>query len=112
MWNPLLAEGKIGHILLTAWIAKESLRNLLALARTGADRHRIGHARWKFLTRCADTNILEVRQLAVTVDRLRSGFRTPTPLGPRGDSVPRSRAQPDGIAEFAATLPLLGRHYA
>ncbi|MGC9539256.1 ISL3 family transposase [Streptomyces sp. UG1] len=69
MWNPLLAEGKIGRILLTAWIAKESLRNLLALARTGADRHRIGHARWRFLTRCADSDIPEVCQLTTTVDR-------------------------------------------
>ncbi|WP_405765026.1 transposase [Streptomyces sp. NBC_01538] len=42
---------------------------LLALARTGADRHQVGHARWKFLTWCADSDIPEVRQLAVTVDR-------------------------------------------
>ena len=69
MWNPLLDEGKIGQILLTAWIAKESLRTLLALARTGADRHRIGHARWRFLTWCADSDIPEVRTLATTVDR-------------------------------------------
>ncbi|MEH0420049.1 ISL3 family transposase [Streptomyces sp. B21-083] len=69
MWNPLLAEGKIGRTLLTAWIAKESLRNLLALARTGADRHQVGHARWKFLTWCAGADIPEVRTLATTVDR-------------------------------------------
>jgi transposase len=69
MWNPLLDEGKIGQALLTAWIAKESLRTLLALARTGADRHRIGQARWKFLTWCADSDIPEVRTLAATVDR-------------------------------------------
>jgi transposase len=69
MWNPLLGEGKIGQTLLTAWIAKESLRNLLALARTRADRHQIDHARWKFLTWCADSDIPEVRRLAVTVDR-------------------------------------------
>ncbi|WP_338017699.1 ISL3 family transposase [Streptomyces adustus] len=69
MWNTLLDEGDIGRRLLTAWIAKENLRTLLALARTGADRHRIGHARWKFLTRCADSDLPEVRQLAVTVDR-------------------------------------------
>lgn len=50
-------------------IAKESLRNLLALASTGADRHQVGHARWKFLTRCADSDIPEVVRLAVTVDR-------------------------------------------
>jgi len=69
MWNTLLGEGKIGQTLLTAWIAKENLRILLALARTGADRHQVGHARWKFLTWCADSDIPEVRQLAATVDR-------------------------------------------
>ncbi|MGJ5798190.1 ISL3 family transposase [Streptomyces europaeiscabiei] len=69
MWNPLLDEGQIGQTLLIAWIAKESLRNLLALARTGADRHQVGHARWKFLTWCADSDIPEVVRLAVTVDR-------------------------------------------
>jgi len=69
MWNALLGEGTIGQTLLTAWIAKENLRSLLALARTGADRHRVGHARWKFLTWCADSDIPEVRQLATTVDR-------------------------------------------
>lgn len=65
----MLGEGKIGQTLLTAWIAKESLRNLLALARTGVDPRRVGHARWKFLTWCADSDISEVRQLAITVDR-------------------------------------------
>ncbi|PWI06965.1 ISL3 family transposase [Streptomyces sp. NWU339] len=69
MWNALLNEGKIGQELLTAWIAKENLRNLLALARTSADQHQVGQARWKFLTWCADSDIPEVRQLAVTVDR-------------------------------------------
>ncbi|MEU1600793.1 transposase [Streptomyces sp. NPDC005708] len=69
MWNPLLEEGQIGRTLLTAWIAKESLRNLLALASTGADRHHVGQARWKFLTWCADSDIPEVVRLAVTVDR-------------------------------------------
>lgn len=49
--------------------AKESLRDLLALAGTGADRHRAGHARGKFLTWCADSDIFEAVRLAVTVDR-------------------------------------------
>lgn len=40
-----------------------------SLARTGADRHQVGQARWKFLTWCADSDIPEVRQLATTVDR-------------------------------------------
>jgi transposase len=69
MWNPLLDEGQTGQTLLTAWIAKESLRKLLALARTGAGRHQVGHVRWKFLTWCADSDIPEVVRLAVTVDR-------------------------------------------
>ncbi|KUN25477.1 hypothetical protein AQJ23_16495 [Streptomyces antibioticus] len=55
--------------LLTAWIAKEDLRTLLARARTGAARHQAGHARWKFLTWCANSDIHEVRQRAVTVGR-------------------------------------------
>ncbi|WP_371666615.1 transposase [Streptomyces sp. NBC_00289] len=66
MWNPLLNEGPIGQRLLTVWIARESLRTLLALARTGADREQAGHARWKFLTWCADSGI---PALAITVDR-------------------------------------------
>lgn len=69
MWNALMDAGQIGMTLLTAWIAKERLRDLLALARAGADRDRTGHLRWKFLTWCADSEIPEVRQLAVTVDR-------------------------------------------
>ncbi|WP_206352693.1 ISL3 family transposase [Streptomyces sp. Z423-1] len=69
MWNALIDAGTIGMTLLTAWIAKERLRDLLACARTGADHHRIGHLRWKFLTWCADSEIPEVRQLATTVDR-------------------------------------------
>ena len=69
MWNALIDAGTIGMTLLTAWIAKEKLRDLLACARTGADRHRVGHLRFKFLTWCADSDIPEVRQLATTVDR-------------------------------------------
>ncbi|MFD4144569.1 ISL3 family transposase [Streptomyces sp. NPDC058572] len=69
MWNALLDEGPISRRLLTAWIAKESLRTLLALARTGADRHQVGHARWKFLTWCADSDIPEAVTPATTVDR-------------------------------------------
>ncbi|RMB79366.1 hypothetical protein CTZ28_46000 [Streptomyces shenzhenensis] len=68
MWNALIDAGTIGMTPLTAWIAKERLRDLLACAHTGADHHRIGHLQWKFLTWCADSDIPEVRQLAVTVD--------------------------------------------
>lgn len=59
MWNALLDEGEIG----------QRLRTLLALARTGADREQVGHARWRFLTWCADSDIPEVTTLATTVDR-------------------------------------------
>jgi transposase len=45
-----------------------SLRTLLALARTDASRNQVGHARWKFLTWCADSDIPDVRTLAATVD--------------------------------------------
>jgi transposase len=69
MWNALISAGQIGMTLLTAWIAKERLRDLLATARTSADRNRIGHLRWKFLTWCADSDIREARQLATTIDR-------------------------------------------
>lgn len=48
--NTLPGEGRTGQTLLTAWIAEENLRNLPALARTGAGHHQVGHARWKFLT--------------------------------------------------------------
>ncbi|MEU2432410.1 transposase [Streptomyces sp. NPDC007861] len=70
-WNAVLGEGTIGRTLLTAWIDKENLRNLLALALalTGAELHRIGQARWKFLIWCTGSGIPEVRQLATTADR-------------------------------------------
>ncbi|MGQ4511802.1 transposase [Streptomyces sp. DW26H14] len=69
MWNALIDAGTIGMTLLTAWIAKERLRDLLACARTGAGHDRIGRLRYKFLTWCADSEIPEVRRLATTVDR-------------------------------------------
>ncbi|MFG2126111.1 transposase [Streptomyces sp. NPDC048710] len=47
---------------------KERLRDLLAFARSGADREHVGHVRYKFLTWCADSGIPEGRQLAITVD--------------------------------------------
>ncbi|NUT04491.1 MAG: hypothetical protein HOV76_13500 [Hamadaea sp.] len=56
IWSQLIGTGDIGMTLLTAWIAKEKLRDLLARART-TDRHRTGHLRWMFLTWCADCDI-------------------------------------------------------
>jgi hypothetical protein len=37
MWNTLLDEGKIGQTVLTAWIAREFLRNLWAVQYLGPD---------------------------------------------------------------------------
>ncbi|MEU5002652.1 transposase [Streptomyces sp. NPDC021622] len=49
----------------------------------GPHRRQVGHARWKFLTWCADPDIPEVRTLAATVDRWWA----------RGRHVPRHRSQ-------------------
>ncbi|MFE2672902.1 transposase [Streptomyces hygroscopicus] len=86
MWNALINAGTLGMTLLTAWIATERLRDLLAAARTSAGRSHIGHLRWKFLTWCADSGIPEVRQLATTIDRwwaeieafIQTGYSTAT----------------------------------
>ncbi|MER6528507.1 ISL3 family transposase [Streptomyces sp. NPDC001508] len=69
MWNALTDAKAIGTTLLTAWTARERLRDQLACARTDADRHRIGHLHWKLLTWCADSGIPEVRTLVRTIDR-------------------------------------------
>ncbi|WP_159054720.1 transposase [Streptomyces dysideae] len=61
--NQIIGTGGIGTTLLTAWIAKEELRDLLARAARTTDRHRTGHLRWKFLTWYADCDIPAVRTL-------------------------------------------------
>ncbi|MET8780471.1 transposase [Streptomyces sp. NPDC004589] len=66
-----MSLAKTGQTLPATWIAEENLRTLLAPARTGADRHQVGHTRRKFLTWCADSDIPEARRLATTVDRRR-----------------------------------------
>jgi hypothetical protein len=53
---------------LTASIAKEELRNLLALARTGAHRNQIRQQLSTFYAWCADTSIEELHTLATTVE--------------------------------------------
>jgi len=67
MWNRLADLGAAGDDILTAWIAKEELRTLLALARTHAPRHRISHHLWTFYRWCADTDIAELHRLARTI---------------------------------------------
>jgi transposase len=68
MWNRLIDLGQAGDEILAAWIAKEKLRALLALARTGASRHQISQHLWAFYQSCADTDIPELCRLATTIE--------------------------------------------
>jgi transposase len=68
MWNRLIDLGQPGEEILAAWIAKEELRALLALARTGATRHQISQRLHRFYTWCADTHIPELHRLAATIE--------------------------------------------
>ncbi|MCP3820443.1 transposase [Streptomyces sp. A3M-1-3] len=69
--TPLTWRKTIHHVAIDMSATyRAAIRTLLALARTGADREQVRHARWKFLTWCADSDIPEVRTLAATVDRL------------------------------------------
>jgi transposase len=67
MWNRLVDLGPAGEEILAAWIAKEELRALLALARTSTSRHQISHHLWTFYRWCADTDIPELHRLARTI---------------------------------------------
>jgi transposase len=67
MWNACLDADPTGQIL-TAWIAKEELRALLATASRGGHRHDISHRLWRFYTWCAAANIPEITRLAQTIE--------------------------------------------
>ncbi|MEU9891886.1 ISL3 family transposase [Sphaerisporangium sp. NPDC051011] len=67
MWNALIDHEPSGQIL-TAWIAKEELRTLLACARTQAPRSVISHRLARFFSWCADSGIPELITLAQTID--------------------------------------------
>jgi transposase len=67
MWNQIQAEDPSAQIL-TAWIAKEELRTLLATVRLGGDPHLTRHRLHRFLTWCIDSQIPELLTLAATVD--------------------------------------------
>jgi len=68
MWNALIDSDGSGQIL-AAWIAKEELRTLLALARTAADRDRVAAQLYVFYDWCASTSVEELHTLATTVER-------------------------------------------
>jgi len=67
MWNELIEHDPSGQIL-TAWIAKEELRTLLALARTSPARHVIARRLGDFYHWCAGADIPELHRLATTVE--------------------------------------------
>lgn len=67
LWNTLIDLGDPGVTILKAWIAKDSLRQLLALAGTHADRSVISHRLTRFYTWCADAGIPELERLAATI---------------------------------------------
>ncbi len=67
MWNELLTHDPTGQIL-TAWIAKEELRSLLALARTDPARHLVRARLGDFYTWCSRADIPELHRLATTVE--------------------------------------------
>jgi transposase len=69
LWNTLVDLGDPGLTILSAWIAKEELRALLALAGTGAHRHLISQRLTRFFIWCADAGIPELTRLATTIDR-------------------------------------------
>jgi transposase len=68
MWNRLIDLGAPGEQILSAWIAKEELRALLALARTNPARHTISTRLWAFYQWCADTTLPELHRLAATIE--------------------------------------------
>src|SRR5262249_5634667 len=69
MWNALVHLGDPGYDSLAAYIAKEKLRDLVALARTGPDRHRISQRLFAFYDWCAQSDLPELHRLAATIER-------------------------------------------
>jgi len=67
LWDTLVDLDAPGVTILKAWIAKEELRRLLALATTGADRSMISHRLYRFYTWCADAAVPELERLATTI---------------------------------------------
>lgn len=67
MWNDLIDGDETGQIL-TAWIAKEELRGLLATARTGGQRHDVAHRLHRFNDWCARSDMPELERLATTIE--------------------------------------------
>jgi transposase len=67
MWAQITAHEPTGQ-LLAAWIAKEELRFLLALARQGAARSEVSNRLFAFYDWCARADVPEVTTLAQTIE--------------------------------------------
>jgi len=67
MWNGLIDNDPSGQIL-SAWIGKEELRKLLALARTGGVRLDVAHQLFRFNSWCANSAVPELERLAGTIE--------------------------------------------
>jgi transposase len=67
MWTEILARETTGQLLAT-WIAKEELRYLLALARTGPARSEVSNRLYAFYDWCARADVPEVTTLAKTIE--------------------------------------------
>ena len=67
MWNGCVDNDPTGQIL-SAWIAKEELRALCAIAARGGHRHEINRRLWAFYRWCADADIPELTTLAETIE--------------------------------------------
>jgi transposase len=67
MWNDLVDADPSSKIL-TAWIAKEELRKLLACAHSGGHSHEISTRLHRFNTWCADSRLPELERLAGTIE--------------------------------------------
>ncbi len=67
MWNGLIDNDPSGQIL-SAWIGKEELRKLLALAKTGGTRHDVAHQLFRFNSWCANSAVPELERLASTIE--------------------------------------------
>ena len=67
MWNGCVDQDPSGQIR-AAWIAKEELRALCAIAASGGHREDIGPRLWVFYRWCADADIPELTTLAETIE--------------------------------------------
>ena len=67
MWNALIDAGDPGMEVLHAYIVKENLRHLLALAGTDPDAAH-PHRLWQFYEQAAACDLPEVHRLAATIE--------------------------------------------